>query len=57
MSSKFYPWVALCIAQLMLPNVSFFGHLAGMAMGYLYIYDFLIYITPSTQVCRDTALL
>jgi membrane associated rhomboid family serine protease len=44
-----YPWVMLMLMSLLMPNVSFFGHLAGMVTGYLYKFKILSIIAPSTQ--------
>ncbi len=32
-----YPWVLLVIVQLLMQNVSFYGHLAGILIGYAYV--------------------
>jgi membrane associated rhomboid family serine protease len=44
-----YPWVMLLLMSLLMPNVSFFGHLAGMVTGYLYQFHVLSYLAPSQQ--------
>ena len=47
--SFIYPWANLLIMQLLLPNVSFFGHLSGMFVGYMYKYGWLKYLTPKKE--------
>eukprot|EP01118_Nematostelium_gracile_P018078 TRINITY_DN7904_c0_g1_i3.p1 TRINITY_DN7904_c0_g1~~TRINITY_DN7904_c0_g1_i3.p1 ORF type:complete len:147 (+),score=12.57 TRINITY_DN7904_c0_g1_i3:49-489(+) len=37
-SSKIYPWVLLILIQLLLPGVSFLGHLSGILVGFIYLY-------------------
>jgi hypothetical protein len=39
----------LVIMQLLMRNVSFLGHLAGILVGYLYSWSFLSWIIPSLQ--------
>jgi len=33
-----YPFVLLCLMQLIVPNISFMGHLIGIISGHIYIY-------------------
>jgi hypothetical protein len=44
-----YPWVMLLLMSLLMPNVSFFGHLAGLLTGYLYQFHILSYLAPGPQ--------
>jgi membrane associated rhomboid family serine protease len=44
-----YPWVMLLLMSLLMPNVSFFGHLSGMVTGYLYQFHILSYLAPGPQ--------
>jgi len=39
--TKFYPWALLILFQIIMPGVSFLGHLAGMLAGYLYVFGYL----------------
>ena len=48
--SRVYPWVMLFVLQLLLRNVSFFGHLSGLFVGYLYTWGVLQWIVPSKAV-------
>ncbi|CAF1326454.1 unnamed protein product [Adineta steineri] len=43
-STKYAVWVELIVIQLITPNVSFLGHLAGILIGLLYIYGPLRYV-------------
>ena len=36
---KYYPWIMLALMQLMIKNVSFIGHLAGLLLGLMYARD------------------
>eukprot|EP01114_Cavostelium_apophysatum_P016169 TRINITY_DN4548_c0_g1_i1.p1 TRINITY_DN4548_c0_g1~~TRINITY_DN4548_c0_g1_i1.p1 ORF type:complete len:327 (-),score=22.24 TRINITY_DN4548_c0_g1_i1:26-1006(-) len=47
--AKFYPWVLLIVLQLVMPGVSFLGHLSGVLVGYLYSFGVLKRITPSAS--------
>jgi len=39
--TKIYPWVLLIVLQIIMPGVSFVGHLSGILIGYLYSYGYL----------------
>lgn len=47
--SKVYPWLLLVAIQVVLPNVSFVGHLAGMVFGLLLIAGLDCIILPSAE--------
>jgi len=47
--AKLYPWILLVVLQFIMPNLSFLGHLSGMLVGYLYIYDYLSFLQPSVR--------
>eukprot|EP00300_Choanocystis_sp_HF-7_P026072 c28649_g1_i1.p1 GENE.c28649_g1_i1~~c28649_g1_i1.p1 ORF type:complete len:327 (-),score=-20.42 c28649_g1_i1:20-1000(-) len=47
--SQFYPWALLIIFQIIMPGVSFIGHLSGMLVGYMYCFGFLNYLLLSPQ--------
>lgn len=51
--AKLYPWVLLIGLQLLMPNVSFLGHLTGILSGYLYLLC-TNYLMPSTT-CFERA--
>lgn len=34
--TKYYPWILLVMLQVIMPNVSFMGHLCGILVGYMY---------------------
>eukprot|EP00026_Physarum_polycephalum_P012451 Phypoly_transcript_12760.p1 GENE.Phypoly_transcript_12760~~Phypoly_transcript_12760.p1 ORF type:complete len:217 (+),score=11.92 Phypoly_transcript_12760:425-1075(+) len=44
--SRLYPWISLFIIQLLFGNVSFLGHLSGILVGYLYVYNLLDALIP-----------
>jgi len=48
--TKLYPWALLVIFQLLMPGVSFLGHLSGILVGYLYTYGFLNKLLLPTSV-------
>eukprot|EP01103_Thecamoeba_quadrilineata_P001481 TRINITY_DN11339_c0_g1_i1.p1 TRINITY_DN11339_c0_g1~~TRINITY_DN11339_c0_g1_i1.p1 ORF type:complete len:301 (-),score=51.05 TRINITY_DN11339_c0_g1_i1:55-957(-) len=52
-SSKLYPWILLVLLQILLPKVSFIGHLCGIIMGHLYVWGYLKYVTPSQSFFRS----
>ena len=35
--SKYYPWAMLVVMQVLMPNVSFVGHLCGLLIGFLHV--------------------
>ncbi|RKP05137.1 hypothetical protein THASP1DRAFT_33021, partial [Thamnocephalis sphaerospora] len=41
-----YPVFVLLLVTILLPNASFWGHLVGMAAGYLYTYGFIRFLVP-----------
>lgn len=44
-----YPWVMLVLLSILMPNVSLLGHFAGLAVGYMYQFNLLKWLAPSTQ--------
>jgi len=51
-SSKTYPYASLVAIQLILPNVSFLGHLCGIIVGEIHTMGYLNCILPSAQRLR-----
>jgi membrane associated rhomboid family serine protease len=45
--SKLYPWVLLVLIQVVLPNISMMGHLAGVIVGFLLVAGALKWLLPS----------
>ena len=45
-----YPWALLVLVQLILPNVSFLGHLCGILMGKFQVYGYLDYLLVSESL-------
>ncbi|GLJ31689.1 hypothetical protein SUGI_0636810 [Cryptomeria japonica] len=41
---KWYAWILLILFQLLMPNVSFLGHLCGILTGFAYTYGLLNYL-------------
>ena len=52
-SSKVYPWVLLIGIQIILPNISFLGHLSGILVGQMHTAGLLNCILPSVQRLRS----
>ncbi|KAH3763696.1 rhomboid-like protein [Pelomyxa schiedti] len=48
--SKLYPWILLALMQIIIPNASFLGHMAGIFTGYLYLFGLLELILIGTRV-------
>jgi len=44
-----YPWVLLVMMSVIMPDVSFVGHLCGIVSGYLYSFGLLNFIVPSYE--------
>lgn len=56
-SSTTFPWVMLIVAQVLLPNISFLGHLSGILVGILQVYGVLNpIILPSHDYLRKLEL-
>eukprot|EP00727_Mastigamoeba_balamuthi_P009462 m51a1_g5138 hypothetical protein (325) ;mRNA; r:14292-15826 len=52
-----YPWVLLLVMQVIMPRVSFIGHLVGILSGYLYVYGLLRFlILPARAVAAVEGL-
>lgn len=45
--SRWYPWLLALVLQLLSPNLSFLGHLSGIALGYAISFGYLHRLTPS----------
>ena len=45
--AKFYPWVLLGLWQLLMPGVSFLGHLGGVLGGQAYVLGWMRWVVPS----------
>ena len=44
--ARYYPWMLLVIWQLLVPGVSFLGHLGGVAAGQAYAWGWLRWAMP-----------
>lgn len=45
-----YPWTLLVLWQVIMPGVSFLGHLCGVLVGQLYVWGLLRWLTPSNTM-------
>lgn len=45
-----YPWTLLVLWQVIMPGVSFLGHLCGVLVGQLYVWGLLRWLTPSSAM-------
>ncbi|KAL7567649.1 hypothetical protein ACA910_000240 [Epithemia clementina (nom. ined.)] len=52
-SPKLYPWVLLVIMQVIMPGVSFTGHLVGILAGHLQYFQFINFLFPSEAYFRE----
>lgn len=50
--TKVYPWVLMIILQVLLPNVSFLGHLSGVIIGGLHTTGLFNFMVPSLNKCK-----
>lgn len=55
--TKAYPWALLIALQIVIPNVSFLGHLAGILAGTLQLFGALDFLFPSIDFMRKMELL
>lgn len=51
--SKWYPWLLLGMMQILMPNISFLGHICGLICGIFYAYGMFEWILPSRQYCDE----
>eukprot|EP00594_Rhizosolenia_setigera_P017555 CAMPEP_0178974320 /NCGR_PEP_ID=MMETSP0789-20121207/22384_1 /TAXON_ID=3005 /ORGANISM="Rhizosolenia setigera, Strain CCMP 1694" /LENGTH=363 /DNA_ID=CAMNT_0020662627 /DNA_START=30 /DNA_END=1118 /DNA_ORIENTATION=+ len=52
--SKYYPWALLIILQIIMPNISFLGHLSGIVVGTAQIHGVLdLFCIPSENYLRS----
>ncbi|KAL7534257.1 hypothetical protein ACHAWF_004769 [Thalassiosira exigua] len=52
-SSKLYPWALLVVLQVIMPQISFLGHLSGILVGTLQYYGALDVLFPSEARLRE----
>ena len=50
--TKIYPWVLMIILQIVIPGVSFLGHLAGIIIGMIHVHKGLNWCLPSFASLR-----
>jgi len=50
--AKWHPWILLVVLQLLIPNVSFIGHLSGIVMGTFQARGGLQWVLPSVGFTR-----
>lgn len=51
--AKLYPWVLLVVLSLMLPGISFLGHLSGILVGIFFVAGGASYLLPSMEFQRE----
>lgn len=51
--AHFYPWVLLLVLQLVMPNLSFAGHLSGIVVGTLQLYGMLRWLMPKENKLKE----
>eukprot|EP00554_Chaetoceros_debilis_P010318 CAMPEP_0194110990 /NCGR_PEP_ID=MMETSP0150-20130528/10097_1 /TAXON_ID=122233 /ORGANISM="Chaetoceros debilis, Strain MM31A-1" /LENGTH=271 /DNA_ID=CAMNT_0038800297 /DNA_START=279 /DNA_END=1094 /DNA_ORIENTATION=- len=52
-SSRVYPWVLLVAIQVIMPNISFVGHLSGILVGTMQTAGLLNYVLPGVRYLRS----
>lgn len=45
--ARIYPWVLLIVLQVLIPGISFLGHLSGILIGAMLVYGALNFLLPS----------
>ena len=50
--SRLYPWVMLLVMQVILRNVSFYGHISGIFVGYMYNWGLLRWAVPNRSILQ-----
>ena len=51
--AKMYPFILLIILQVVIPNISFMGHLSGILVGLLVVYGGMNVLLPSTGALHN----
>lgn len=51
--AQWYPWVLLVLIQLLMPNSSFWGHITGILVAYLYVLRYLDRLIPSPATINN----
>ncbi|KAA6419215.1 MAG: hypothetical protein FRX49_10954, partial [Trebouxia sp. A1-2] len=51
--AQLYPWTLLVLWQVIMPGVSFLGHLCGVLVGQLYVWGLLRWLTPSSSTFQS----
>ena len=51
--AKLYPWVLLVLLSLLMPGISFLGHLSGILFGLLVVSGIIASITPSIEYQKE----
>ncbi|DBB00275.1 hypothetical protein WJX77_004330 [Trebouxia sp. C0004] len=51
--AQLYPWTLLVLWQVLMPGVSFLGHLCGVLVGQLYVWGLLRWLTPSSSIFQS----
>lgn len=46
--TRYYPWALMLFWQLLMPGVSFLGHLGGVLAGQAYVWAWLRWAIPSS---------
>ena len=54
--ARYYPWMLLVIWQLLVPGVSFLGHLGGVAAGQAYAWGWLRWAMPPASAFQVSCL-
>lgn len=52
--SKLYPWVLLVAISVIMPGVSFLGHLCGILVGMLVVTGYMSIVLPSKELYQDS---
>ncbi len=53
--ARYYPWVLLVVWQLLMPGVSFLGHLGGVAAGQGFVWGLLRWAMPPASAFQARA--
>jgi hypothetical protein len=53
--ARYYPWVLLVVWQLLMPGVSFLGHLGGVAAGQGFVWGLLRWAMPPASAFQVRA--